>query len=712
MKKSNRKSVSETFAETIIEELKNGTAPWQKPWKAGECTRSLNPVTGTVYKGVNTVMLARHGYADPRWMTMKQANDQEWRVKKGSKAQQVVFWQWTDRKAVLDDAGQPVKDEKGEEKKENVQLERPRLHVFSVFHVSQLQTLDGQDLPAYEPPELGWDPIERGEEILRDSGAAITHDQSDRAFYRIATDDIHLPPRENFPEAGNYYSTALHELSHWTGHESRMGREFGPHGSEVYAKEELRAEIASWMINQELGLPHQPDQHVSYVDSWVSVLQKDPYEIMRACRDAEKIKEYVMNLQQELTVPQPEAGIVMASETPEVQQSAATLSPEVAPADQVVAETKTFLSVPYKEKNQAKNAGAKWDRETKLWYVPEGAPLTALAAWLPEKESAVAASSSGLPPADEFAQTLQQAGLIVDEPVLDGQIHRVPVEGGKPGGKDGAYCGYADGRPNGWGQNHKSGEQVKWIATGHSLTVEQKDALRTEASERLAERANERKEQQAKAMKRAYAKWMNAEPTEEHPYLQEKGVSGFGLKQDSRGNLLIPGFDLRTGRVQTLQWIEQNGTKRFESGCPQQGAALVLPSPDALEGGEILIAEGYATAASLHMATGQPVVAAFTAHNLLPVAELLHEKYPQAEITICADNDHHLPEQINGIPLGNVGMKRAQEAAQVVGATVIAPSFTKEEKIKKYTDFNDLHKSRGLDAVTKRVTTRVVEVAR
>ena len=81
-------------------------------------------------------------------------------------------------------------------------------------------------------------------------------------------------------------------------------------------------------------------------------------------------------------------------------------------------------------------------------------------------------------------------------------------------------------------------------------------------------------------------------------------------------------------------------------------------------------------------------------------------------MTICADNDHHLPEQINGIPIGNVGMKRAQEAAQVVGATVIAPSFTKEEKVKKYTDFNDLHKSRGLDAVTKRVKAQAIEVAR
>jgi len=801
VKKSNRKPISETFAETIIEELKKGTAPWQKPWKAGEYNRPMNPVSGTVYKGINTIMLARHGYADPRWMTMKQANDQEWRVKKGSRAQQVVFWQWTDRQTVLDDSGQPVRDEKGEEQKENVQLDRPRLHVFSVFHASQLQTLDSQDIPAYEPPELTWDPIERGEKILQDSGATIIHDQANRAYYQIMADEIHLPLRENFPEAGNYYSTALHELGHWTGHSSRMDREFGPRGSETYAKEELRAEIASWMLNQELGLPHQSDQHVSYVDSWVTVLQKDPHEIMRASRDAEKIKEYVMDLQQELTAEQHkvEAGLFVISGNthkadvsheglPEIyqeyptaqkagtafkafcaahddgalhceyqqedkifhlanrdydhfnrqklilkfdgleypapqemkdqfmagyQNSAENLPQEVAPAAQeTLAETKTFLRVPYREKNNAKAAGAKWDGTAKLWYAPEGASLTALATWLPEKEAVVFAAAPSLSPVEEFAQTLQQTGLIVDEPLMDGQIHRVPVLTGKAGTKDGAYCGYSDGRPNGWGQNYKTGEQVKWIATGHTLSAEEKEVLKMEASERLAARETERKEQQAKAMKRAYAKWMNAEPTVEHPYLAQKGVEGFGLKQDRQGNLLIPGFDPRTGRLQTLQWIDSNGTKGFEKGCPQQEAVFVIPSLESLNNKGFLIAEGYATAASLHMATDQPVVAVFNASNLQPVTEILREQYPQAEITLCADNDHHLPEQINGIPLGNVGLKKAQKAAQAIDAAVVVPSFTKEEKALKYTDFNDLHKSRGLDAVTKRVKSQTVEMAR
>ncbi|MGD9950247.1 MAG: zincin-like metallopeptidase domain-containing protein [Desulfobulbus sp.] len=789
MKKSERKSVAETFTESIVEELQKGTAPWQKPWKAGEFHRPMNPISGTTYRGVNTIMLARHGFADPRWLTFKQANEQEWRVKKGSKAQQVVFWQWTDRQTVLDESGHPVMDENGEEKKENVQLERPRLHVFSVFNASQLQTLDGQDIPPYEEPELTWDPLQKGEEILTGSGATISHDQADRAFYRISTDDIHLPPKENFPEAGDYYSTALHELGHWTGHPSRMDREFGPFGSEVYAKEELRAEIASWMLSQELGLPHQPNQHVSYVENWVSVLKKDPQEIMRACRDAEKIKEYVMNLEHEMAVQQTEkeAGVfIISGASPEVYQEYETAqeagsayrvmcathrqgplhceyqddtniyilaSQDHNFADQtkftlkfegleypppkemkesfmagydrsdklleqntavqessLMAETKTYLNVPYKEKNKAKKAGAKWDSEVKRWYAPEGTDLVPLSTWLPEKETVNSIPS--MPPTQEFSHMLREAGLIVEEPILDGGIHRVPVESGKPGAKDGAYCGYEDGRPNGWGQNYKTGEHVKWVATRHVLTEQEKETLQAEAQVRKAEREQQIHEQRVKAKKRAYAKWMNAEPSNEHIYLRNKGVEGYGLKQDNRGNLLIPGFDLRTGHIQTLQWIEPNGAKRFESGCPQHGAALVIPSPEHLDDGEILLAEGYATAASIHMATGQTVVAAFTAHNLQPVGEILREQYPDAEITICADNDHHLVEQINGTPIGNVGLKKAKEAAAAIGATVAVPKFNSEEILRRYTDFNDLHKSRGLEAVAKQVNGQVVEVER
>lgn len=768
-----RKSIAEEFAGRIVEELKAGTAPWQKPWKAGERILPFNPSTGTIYRGVNTVMLARHGYADPRWMTMRQANEQEWRIKKGSKAQQVVFWQWTDRQPVLDGSGQPVLKD-GQEVKETVQLERPRLHIYSVFHASQMQTHDGEDIPPYEPQELAWDPIERGEAILRNSGASISHDQRDRAFYRLDTDEIHLPPREHFPDTGNYYSTALHELGHWTGNTERLNRAFGPHGSEQYAKEELRAEISSWMLNQELGLPHQPDQHVSYVESWVSVLQKDPYEIMRACRDAEKIKEYVMGMEQSkdhewesigqdsfiiaddsfsmvtaantfsgleeaVRFADPAAALETAlmvralqqerlegtelfihrvdatndvSEKPilqtgTLQEMAMAWRLKIGPdlpaiiKDELVQHYeqgepgKVYLSVPYKEKEKVKAAGAKWDRKVKLWYAPEGLDLTEVAAWLPVKEPVAAPCLS---PQEEFLQALQGAGLIVEDlPVMDGQIHRVPVENGKPGAKDGAYCGYMDGRPNGWLQNHKAGAKEKWVATGQVLSEQEKDALKANAANHLAERDRELQEKQSHARKRAYARWMNAQEATEHPYLTAKKIEGFGVKQDQNGNLLVPGFDLQTGRLQTLQRISPQGDKRFEADCPKSGAVCLIPPKEqtANHNGEILIAEGYATGASLYQATGLPVAVAFDANNLLDAARNIRAKFPNIGITICADDDHNNKLGVN------VGFEKAEEAALAVGGKVITPHLSRDEKEKGLTDFNDLHRSRGREAVAR-----------
>ena len=120
--------------------------------------------------------------------------------------------------------------------------------------------------------------------------------------------------------------------------------------------------------------------------------------------------------------------------------------------------------------------------------------------------------------------------------------------------------------------------------------------------------------------------------------------------------------------------------------------------------GEIILSEGYATGASLHMATGKPVAVAFDAGNLEPVAIKLREKFPNAAITICADNDHqHTRRTPEGPEPWNKGVEMAEKAAQAVGGKVVVPTFTKEEKERGLTDFNDLHQSRGLDAVRKQV---------
>jgi antirestriction protein ArdC/phage/plasmid primase-like uncharacterized protein len=709
--------------------LEEGVAPWQKSWKAGEYHVPCNPVSGTVYRGVNRLMLSSFDMADPRWMTFKQAQEKGYRVKAGSKARQIEFWQWTEEVDRKDDDGRIIYGPDGKPERETVKLDRPRVYFFSVFHASQLETENREPIPPYEAPPLDWNPHNKAEAILNSSGAAIFNDQRDRAYYSPMRDEIHLPYRENFSKAGDYYNTALHELGHWACSKQRLAFEGGLFGSEAYSKEELRVEIASWMICQELGLNFEPENSAAYVAHWKQFITDDPYELVRACRDAEKIKKYVLDL--ELGIKQEEPFVftdMSADSAPAPEAGAVMRATEV-----------TFLQVPYKEKNQAKVAGAKWDRDAKLWKAPVGADLSKLAKWLPDQESTPAPAVS---PEAEFADVLRGFGFKLEGlPHMDGKINRVPVEGGKAGAKDGAYMAHVNGIPNGWAVNHKTGEQVKWVSNGHTLTDEQRVAMQAQAAQHQLERQKDLDKKHEEACASIFDKLAagNCRPADaDHPYLKAKGVKNHGLFQDQAGNLMVVGLDLDKSHflnndpqaiaaprsaeeltlrrhIQTMQSISPEGEKRFEPGSKKSGAMFLIGDrqfrqiyfdqkqpqsllQDLVNKPTILVAEGYATAATIHQATGLPVAVAFDAGNLRPVAEALKRKFPEAELTVCADHDHS--RKIN------VGLEKAYEAGRAVGAAVIFPQFTDEEKAKGLTDFNDLAQSRGLFAVTKQVSSR------
>ena len=1264
-----KKPFHQRVAEECIEALENGTAPWIRPWEPGEMPGPpVNAMTGKPYRGINRIRLTmqKGGDADPRWCTYKQAQELGAQVKKGSKGTTVQYWKFRDEQVLKDEQGKPLLDENGQRRYTVTELERPRVFFSTVFHASQIDNLP--PLPERGPePQPEWERHEMAERLLAASNAAIFHDQRDRAFYRLSSDEIHLPPQAQFASPDKYYATALHELGHWTGHESRLSRDLGhPFGSEKYAREELRAELASYMLGSDLGIGHDPGQHHAYVASWIQTLKEDPREIIRAAQDAERIREYVLGLEREqqtelgadqgisrdeehysatsvkawpngfpvaythtsiaamkgshkgadaaqdaadyeaakqhgdieaarrlvakrinpqhlermvtdlkergispeevIVVPvlekeqgknalpralgeyaahylnarletnivdtsqsthtgketinrlldrksfegpvaanskyllvddvltqggtlhelrhylanngaeavgavtlafsrysstmehrntlaiqpdtidelerrygrneleqvlkdhdvsgslealsegegrfllgkkfpdidtlrislhaavrarsgQKEAGsepdvaggtggiqgvergagqadaagqapsddvgdtgagtreryqsittlfgadalypeeadapavfplaspvnprdlaavfpnahisplpdgyqvsvgklsfgvhsvehitpetslfavsygrepkaderiagavkngeiliadflgdkntirheswhlledmgmvtqeerdilnhaalkAIDAGELPGITRQAAPVemrawyierqlaqrefdraTPEgkvlqkvadfvdslanlarrtelgivrdletgklferepgeqhnaehystgleqdqkqasgLAPAGTetskarsgtndlnheraqqpgvsgrsgetpVLAEEKTWLNVPYKEKNAAKGCGAKWDSREKRWYAPVGADLNGLAAWLPDKDHKPAAAPMVIDPREEFSRALLDAGLKLETyPVMDGQIHRVPVMGGKSGAKDGAYCGYEDGRPNGWYQNHKTGQQGKWVANGHTLTEPARNELRQEAAENLTAAESERQEQQEKAKKRAYAKWMNAEVAQEHPYLSKKDIEPLDVRQDKHGNLIVPGYDLESGRIQTLEYINQEGAKWYEKGCPKKGAVCVLPNKEALkEADVVLMVEGYATGASVHLATGLPVAVAFDAGNIKDAARAIKAKMPNARITICADNDPPRPDGTN------IGVMKAKEAAaSIPGTRVVVADFSQDEKSRGLTDFNDLHKARGLAAV-------------
>ena len=302
-----RKAVTER----LIGMLESGTAPWQKPWDAGIAAMNRpHNFNGRPYHGVNALMLwctaIDKGYEDPRWLTFKQVNKLGGHVNKGEKAQIVEYWQW--EKEVEN-------PETGE--KEKVPLEHPKVYRAAVFNADQCT-----GLPKLRRQAQKWSPVERAENIIAANGVPVTHNTDGSAFYSPGGDFICLPPRESFATVDAYYSTLLHEVGHSTGHPTRLNREFGGQfGSEGYAREELRAELASTFLCGELGIATtgSDEQHAAYVKSWVSALKNDYNEIFRAAADAEKICNYLYEREKEY-LQLKEQGI-----EPQVKQPAAEI---------------------------------------------------------------------------------------------------------------------------------------------------------------------------------------------------------------------------------------------------------------------------------------------------------------------------------------------------------------------------------------------------
>jgi putative DNA primase/helicase len=750
------------IAGEIIRAIEAGTAPWQRPWKPNEIgARPFNPLSGKPYRGINDLWLSLRGHADPRWMTYRQALELGGQVLKGAKATTIEYWQWTERKPALGEDGKPLVDVDGNRQYVETRLDRPRVFYAKVFNASQIAGLEPWIAPAPT-----FDPIERAEALLAGCTIPIFHDQADRAFYSPWADQIHLNPRADFKDAAAYYGTALHEVGHGTGHESRLAREFGPFGSEVYAREELRAEISSYMLARDLGIGHDPSRHAAYVESWLKALKEDRNEIFRAARDAEEIKTWVMEPERRpelernaqarvaaaqaeehgmtetpavrvyFSVPFSERDAVKAAGArwdgdakrwyvPEGKYPAAFVQwadrpkeakPEraTAPADRAPAATKPepakriFLAVPFAEKNEAKALGAQWSKRDKSWWVPEGTDLAPFEKWTPGTAKAAAADLS---PVAEFGDALRAHGLLLEGvPAMDGKWHRVQVEGDRAGQFSGSYVGFLpqteNERPAGLITNWKAGVTAdKWVAAGAMLSAEQKAELQAQAAQIRTQRETDRRQAAEVAARKAYGVWANlpdgATP-ETCAYLAAKGVEGHGVKVAQDGHLVVPQRDA-DGRLWGVQFCSAEG-KRYMKGNLHTGTMHVIePSGkgtlDAITpamGGTIVIAEGYATAATIHEATGRPVVVAFDSGNLQAVVRAVKERHPERELLIAADNDHAVI--LGGKPV-NVGMVKAEAVAKTTGALWTAPRFSDDEKASKLTDFNDLAASRGKSAV-------------
>jgi antirestriction protein ArdC/phage/plasmid primase-like uncharacterized protein len=653
------------LADKLIAQLKDGTSPWQKPWMDGQVFRPYNPTTGNRYRGVNIVALMATDFSDPRWITYKQAQRQGWQVKRGEKSTQIQHWIWEEETVRLCRNGQPELDDQGKLVKELVRLERPKVIFAAVFNAQQIE-----GIPALEPKcDLEWNPIEQAEKLLKASDARIEHSAHGGAFYRLATDTIHLPNQDRFSNAGDYYSTALHELGHWTGHPDRLDRDLkNPFGSVGYAREELRTEIASLILGSELGIGYDPSQHASYVDHWIQILTESPKEILYAAADAERISEYILCIEE--------------------KQKQETLQPQGArqAKREIALEERIYLAVPYDERNEAKALGGRWDAVKKAWYVGPEADPAKIAKWELRHQP-----EPTLDPRAEFAAVLRSIGGIVDgdHPIMNGEAHRISAYDDKRGDRTIFYVAHVDGVPNGYAENNRTKEGVRWKARGQLLSQEAKAELLAQAEQKRYVRRQAEQQTYEATSKRLSEELRglgySPETTEYHKAKQIDATLGAPVRN---GDVLVPGYDFQ-GKLWTVQYIKADGTKRFARDSRKQGCFHVVGAPNSAVALRkiavspvVVIAEGYATAVTIAKQPNVCAVAAFDSGNLLAVATALREQHKGKVIVIAGDDDHRLET--------NPGRTKALEAAAAVRGVAIFPQLSPEQKERGMTDFNDL----------------------
>lgn len=300
-KKDHYSDTAKEIADIFIKALEEETLPWHSGFDKFRYIKPFNPANGTVYQGMNSFNFALksyiRGYRDPRFMTMSQANELGGKVKKGEHC----IWGFNFKPTLVlvkDEEGNPVLDDKGQKQYKEMIFPKP----FMVFNVEQFEGLNLPKIPEIEQPDHKWTPVERAENLLKASKANISNELTCLVpHYSPLADKITLPLPNQYHDAENYYSTALHELSHWTGHSSRLNRDFAKDKhTQKYAREELRAEIGSAMVNMMLGIaPKISENNKAYIKGWIAHLKEEPKEILRACGDAEKISDYIMNFDPE-----------------------------------------------------------------------------------------------------------------------------------------------------------------------------------------------------------------------------------------------------------------------------------------------------------------------------------------------------------------------------------------------------------------------------
>ncbi len=277
----------EEITNKVIALMEEYGTDWTKPWTSGGGGLPTNIVSKKAYSGINIIMLMVADKGTNEWGTYKQWAERDAQVRKGEKGTHIIFYKSLKKESVIEGAKDIV---------------IPMMRNYTVFNASQV---DGYEVVTPEPKGLG-EKMDDVELFIGNTDAKFFNGSS--AYYSPKEDKICMPDLELFygtdtsSDIECYYSTLLHELTHWTGAKHRLDRDLkNKFGSKDYAKEELVAELGATFLGIELGIHNEPrPDHAKYLNSWMTVLKEDPSAIFKASTMASKAVAYLHDLQSEI----------------------------------------------------------------------------------------------------------------------------------------------------------------------------------------------------------------------------------------------------------------------------------------------------------------------------------------------------------------------------------------------------------------------------
>jgi antirestriction protein ArdC len=264
------KKAYEIIVEQILDKLDWNLLPWQQNWTGGSI---CNYLTNTEYRGMNKLVLAFDTYEDKRYLTMNQVRKLKWRIKKGSKSQKIIYWQFNN--------------------KDNEKLEYPIIKYYNVFNVNNVEWID-IDIPRIITESYKYEAVNN---LINNYLGCPKIKNWPNPIYQINTDTVFIPNKDKFNSLDNYYSVLLHELIHSTWSKKRLNRFTDSNikfWNEIYSKEELVAELGSMFLSMELWIINEAkNNNVAYLQSWTKYMKDNKKEIIYASQQAQLATDYM-----------------------------------------------------------------------------------------------------------------------------------------------------------------------------------------------------------------------------------------------------------------------------------------------------------------------------------------------------------------------------------------------------------------------------------